>query len=163
MAYFGAKRCQQTIPQDRMKTWRSVVHSGVLYNNRANAIQKMLLEGIRDANIPVAILKGTSCSRYYHYPDTRPLGDIDILIDKENLDIVDTYLRGQGYVASNSEHDFHIGYYGEKTVVEVHFAGTTVPARKGGYDVLNEMKLFPEQVELATIGEMSFLVLSDAH
>ena len=163
MAYLGAKRCQHNIPQDRMKTWRSVTHSGVLYNDKTNAVQEKLLEDICDANIPVAILKGTSCSRYYPYPDTRPLGDIDLLIDKENLDIVDKYLREHGYAASNNEHDFHVGYYGEETVIEVHFAGTTVPDSTGGHAVLDEMNSFLEHVEMAAIGEMSFPVLSDAH
>ena len=77
MAYLAVKHCQHTILQERMKTWCSVTHSGVLYNDRTNAVQEKLLAGIRDANIPGAILKGTSCSRYYQSTDKRPLNDID--------------------------------------------------------------------------------------
>lgn len=163
MAYLGAKALPLQIPPEQLKTWRTAMHSRVLYNDQLNAVQSMLLEWLAEKKIRVAILKGTSCSQYYPYPDARPLGDIDILIDKENLDIVDGYLKAKGYMPSPHEHDFHVGYYGKDAVIEVHFAATGAPDSKGGKVVAEEMLHFLDDVHMATVGEMTFPVLSDEH
>ena len=47
-------------------------------------------------HVRAAILKGTSCSRYYPFPEARPLGDIDVLVDRECVNAVGEYLESRG-------------------------------------------------------------------
>lgn len=163
LAYFGVRKTKEILPPERLKAWRAAMHAGVLRNDQINEVQEKFLNWLAKKNIRVAILKGTSCSRHYPYPEARPLGDIDILIEKDSLDIVDDYLKDQGYISSSAEHDFHIGYYGKDAVIEVHYASSSVPNSKGGKYAKEIMKNFLETTQVATVGEMSFPVLSDSH
>lgn len=163
MAYLGGKYFPQQIPAQRLKSWRTVLHGGVLNNDAKNAVQTELVEWLAEHDIRSAILKGTSCSRYYPYPDARPLGDIDILIDKSNMNAIDAYLRGRGYSPSQHDHAFHAGYYGRDAVIEVHYAGTEVPSSEGGKIVAEEMERFLDSAQTASAGELTFPVLSDTH
>lgn len=163
MAYLGGKSFSQQIPAALLKSWRAVLHSGVLYNDQINSEQSALIEWLEVHGIRAAILKGTSCSRYYPYPDARPLGDIDVLVDKSNMDAVGAYLTERGYTPAQHEHDFHIGYYGKDAVIEVHYAGTDVPMSGGGKNVSEEMDHFLDSTQSAAIGDMTFPVLSDAY
>ena len=163
MAYLGGKSFSQQIPAAFLKSWRTVFHSGVAYNEQINSVQSELTAWLEDHGIRAAILKGMSCSRYYPYPDTRPLGDIDVLVDKCNMDAVGDYLIEQGYTPDHHAHDFHIGYYGKDAVIEVHYAGTDVPMCGGGKIVSEEMKNFLDSTQLAIVGKLTFPVLSDSY
>ena len=163
MAYLGGKCFPQQIPTQRLKSWRTVLHGGVLNNDLKNVVQTELLEWLAEHNIRSAVLKGTSCSRYYPFPDARPLGDIDILIDKCNMNAIDAYLREKGYSPLQRDHAFHVGYYGRDAVVEVHYAGTDVPASRGGKIVAEEMDRFLDSAQAAFAGELTFPALSDPH
>lgn len=163
MAYLGGKCFLQQIPTQRLKSWRTALHGGVINNDLKNAVQAELLEWLAKRNMRSAILKGTSCSRYYPFPDARPLGDIDILIDKRNMNAIDSYLRERGYSPSKRDHTFHIGYYGGDAVIEVHYASTDVPPNGGGKVVAEEMEHFLDSTQVASSGELTFPVLSDTH
>lgn len=79
------------------------------------------------------------------------------------MDAVGAYLTEGGYTPAQHEHDFHIGYYGKDAVIEVHYAGTDVPLSGGGKNVSEEMNHFLDATQSATVGDMTFLVLSDAY
>ena len=122
-----------------------------------------LIQWMAENKVRAAILKGTSCSRYYPFPEARPLGDIDVLVDRECVNAVGEYLESRGYTKSQHEHEFHVGYYGTEAIVEVHYAGTSIPNSAGGRAVAEEMAHFLDDTQMACIGKMTFPVLSDAH
>lgn len=163
LAYLGAKCYKTQIPAKQLKEWRSVLHSGIFYNDQKNEVQVRLVQWLSEKKIRAVILKGTSCSRYYPYPEARPLGDIDVLVDKENMTAVGKYLEEQGYFRAQYEHGFHVEYYGQNATIEVHYASTDVPKSIGGMIVAEEMKRFLDDTQLVSIGNMTFPVLSDIH
>ena len=138
IAYLGAKALKQSscslqmIPKERLKKWRSALYTGTFYNDQINGVQMHLIQWMAENKVRAAILKGTSCSRYYPFPEARPLGDIDVLVDRECVNAVGEYLESRGYTKSQHEHGFHVGYYGTEATVEVHYAGTSIPNSAGG-------------------------------
>ena len=48
--------------------------------------QRRILDLLEARQIPCAVLKGTSVAHLYPHPELRTIGDIDILVDEENLD-----------------------------------------------------------------------------
>lgn len=169
IAYLGAKALKQSncslqmISKERLKNWRSALCTGAFYNDQINSVQMHLIQWMDENKIRAAILKGTSCSRYYPFPEARPLGDIDVLVDRECVTAVGEYLESRGYTKSQHEHGFHVGYYGTEATVEVHYAGTSIPNSAGGRAVAEEMAHFLDDTQMACIGKMTFPVLSDAH
>ena len=163
MLYLVTKKFSNQIPSERLRLWRSILHSSVLFNDQTNKVQSELLHWMAEEKIPTVVLKGTSCSRYYPYPEARSLGDIDILINKEDRNRVDQYLKRQGYTPAKEDHAFHVGYYGKEVVIEVHFAGTSLPQSACSNRIAEEMNLFTAERQKAFIGDMVFPVLSDTH
>ena len=169
ISYIGAKALKQSscslqlISKERLKNWRSALYTGAFYNDQINGVQMHLIQWMAENKVRAAILKGTSCSRYYPFPEARPLGDIDVLVDRECVNAVGEYLESRGYTKSQHEHGFHVGYYGTEATVEVHYAGTSIPNSAGGRAVAEEMTHFLDDTQMACIGEMTFPVLSDAH
>ena len=163
MLYLGAKKYPQQIPADRVRIWRGSMHAIVLNNEQINDVQVALVEWLAQNGIRAAILKGTSCSRYYPYPEARSLGDIDILVDEAHLGEVRDYLISQGYMPSQEDHEFHVAYYGKDAVIEVHSAITNVPDSLGGLAVRREMSRFLDSIEIVNINEMVFPGLSTVH
>ena len=79
-----------------------------------------LLEG---NNIPYVILKGQVSARYYPEPFLRDAGDVDFLVNREDVETVDMLLTKQGYIKSSksNEHEFHWAYKKNKEILELHW------------------------------------------
>lgn len=163
MLYLGAKKTPNQIPPESLRSWRAFLHSSVLRNEQINAVQSQLLHWLDEKGIQTVVLKGTSCSRYYPYPEARSLGDIDVLINIKDYKAVDQYLKQQGYTSSKEAHDFHVGYYGKDAVIEVHFAGTSLPQNNCSKKITEEMNRFIEARQTVFINDMEFPALSDSH
>ena len=163
MLYPGMKNNKNCIPAELFKEWRSVTHSGVLYNEQLNDFQSELLAWLDGRGIRAAILKGTSCSRYYPYPSIRPLGDIDILVDQENMSILAEYLTFSGFCSSNIQHGFHIGYYRDEITVEVHYRCSELPENSGTRAVIAAENGFLDSIEFAKYDGLTFPVLSESN
>lgn len=169
IVYLGAKALKQSncslqlISKERLKNWRSALYTSAFYNDQINGVQMHLIQWMAENKVRAAILKGTSCSRYYPFPEARPLGDIDVLVDRECVNAVGEYLESRDYTKSQHEHGFHVGYYGTEATVEVHYAGTSIPNSAGGRAVAEEMAHFLDDTQMACIGKMTFPVLSDTH
>ena len=108
MLYLGAKQHSQQIPSDKIRAWRGVFHASVLRNEQLNDIQTKVVSWLLENGMRAVVLKGTSCSRYYTIPEARTLGDIDILIDKDNMHVFGNYLLQQGFHTSTPGHPFHV-------------------------------------------------------
>ena len=102
IVYLGAKALKQSncslqlISKERLKNWRSALYTGAFYNDQINGVQMHLIQWMAENKVRAAILKGTSCSRYYPFPEARPLGDIDVLVDRECVNAVGEYLESRG-------------------------------------------------------------------
>lgn len=163
MLYAGSSPYSDKIPPELLKKWRQIAFSGILRNERINRIQNKVLMWLYENNVRAAVLKGTSCARYYLYPHLRRLGDIDVLLDEKNIDSFGAYLESQGYERSTHECDFHVGYYNREAVIEVHRAGTEIPDSEGGHVARDIMAGFLNDIQMVNIDEMWFPALSESH
>ena len=93
----------------------------------------------------------------------RALGDIDILVDVNQLKAVDSILREQGYSVSDCDHPFHCDYRKNSIIVEVHHAVTDLPVSKGGRAVVAMMCSFLDHAEMVEVYETRFLSFSEPH
>lgn len=163
MLYQGARAYPDRIPTQKIKSWRADMISSVIRNDDVNAVQNQLISWLKEKGIRVAVLKGLSCSRFYPVPEIRALGDIDLLIDKENMARLGFYLQKQGYSQTKNEHSFHIGYHGNGIAIELHYAVTQFPDSKGGRIARKISEHFLSNTEICSVNDMSFPVLSDSH
>ena len=82
--------------------------------------------------VPYVILKGQATARYYPDPYCRSMGDVDVLVEPDNLDKVGSLLTAEGFREEEGSwrHPFHRTYLRHKTEVEVHWAVPGLPSEE---------------------------------
>lgn len=88
-----------------------------------------VLERLRQANIPVIALKGAHLAELvYGNIALRPMGDVDVLVHKDDLIRVEAVLLGMGYASTEchrqvaeDNYDFVYGLPNRALFVEVHW------------------------------------------
>lgn len=107
--------------KDKRQRYREYIYSSAINNANLLRGQKELVELFDTHRISYAIMKGYTVSRLYREPDLRPLGDIDILIKRDDKEIVNEMLLSNGYrYAVEQEH--HVCYEKDGIHIEVHVA-----------------------------------------
>lgn len=88
---------------------------------------------LTQAGIPYVVLKGCVSSSYYPQPELRALGDVDLLIRRENRERVHALMLGEGYALDpeSEGHQHHWCYKKDGFTVEVHWEPSGVPAVGG--------------------------------
>ncbi len=124
-----AKKC---LPEKVSALWRRYAMSCVANNTRVMCAQKELVEILTENNVPYVILKGSAAGEYYHKPELRIHGDVDFLIDKENVQRVENLLVASGYVKEQDEHPNHYVFKKQRAHLEMHFDVAGIPYGKVG-------------------------------
>ncbi len=81
---------------DLKNEWMLLIIRQISYYTQYNYVQSNL-----PISVPYVILKGTSSAKYYHYPEYRVVGDIDIMTRREDFDIACSQLVDNGYSIVN--------------------------------------------------------------
>lgn len=75
-------------------------------------------------SVPYVVLKGLAAAKYYNHPELRTMGDIDILIRREDYNTACTMLIENGYkeITEQSEEDIgrHRSFIKKNIIVEAH-------------------------------------------
>jgi len=73
--------------------------------------------------IPYVILKGQVSASYYPNPMLRSMGDVDILIHKEDREKVDELFKDEGFIKRSDaeKHDYHWAYKMDRASLELHW------------------------------------------
>ena len=90
----------------------------IFANNYRLLWEQQQLEAVLGV-IPFKVLKGAAASIYYPEPLRRTLGDIDILVKKEDYERAKAVLAANGYYPG-IEDERHIHYYKNEIVIELH-------------------------------------------
>lgn len=105
---------------------------GVMHINKEHIrLHKML----SDANIPYVILKGAASAAYYPDPLLRAMGDVDFLVDAEDVKRTCKILEKNGLKRNPKEHEKHIVYFDENGTYELHVTPAGVPKGNDGQKV----------------------------
>ena len=85
--------------------------------------QKQLLELLDQHNIPCVILKGAAAAMYYPHPTLRSMGDVDFLVNREDLERAAEVLETNGYNLTHAKNDkhHHYGYAKGGISFELHW------------------------------------------
>ena len=83
-------------------------------------VQQELVKLLAKHNISSAILKGTAAAIYYPHPFYRRMGDIDIIVPKEEFNAATSVLEKNGYVCKSKDYVRHFEYYKDGIEIELH-------------------------------------------
>ena len=119
------------IPKEVMDQLRAAYHGNLARNMYLYAELKGILEALREKDVEVIVLKGAALAKtVYGDIGLRPMGDIDLLVKKEDLPHAEKIMSGLGYLFHGNEpiewyreNHQHISYvHSEKNIlVEIHW------------------------------------------
>lgn len=84
------------------------------------------------AGIPYLVIKGCASARYYPEPELRTMGDVDIFVNRENMERVDALMTALGSEGWGKDHPHHWSYMLESVETEVHWVPSGIPAADDG-------------------------------
>jgi len=138
-----------------LNKWKNTTIIRVLMNENLMQEQTNLLKYFKEEGIDSVILKGTSVSCYYPSPEFRPLGDIDILIKKEDFEATTNLLYKNGYVYDGG-HDFHVVMRKTGVSVELHNEVSRYPENEIGKLLSNRLKNIIENARQYRMNKIKF-------
>ena len=161
----GCTSIRQQLSSAGWLKWRSKLVSTMLNNESLMATQSRLFALLQNSGIPCAILKGSSLAACYYDPASRALGDIDLLVPPQFIEQAASILTSQGFHAPKESfsHPYHIDFFNNGIVAELHYAVSTFPDSPAGTAAKQHMESWPEQIRLKHIGNHTFPCLSDSH
>lgn len=162
-AYDGVRGENTGIPQDILKKWNEKMLQGVVNNARLMKAQNQVLAWFSQAGIRTAVLKGSSNAKNYPQPDLRVLGDIDVLVKREDLKRAQEVLENHGYRLHEDDPGYHISFSCRKVYVEVHYDVTEFPDSPGGRLMETYASRFLEDVCWGSVSGYEFPMLTEAN
>lgn len=156
---------KEQISTNVWRKWRNIIVSTVSNNYSLVEMQNEIIDAMNQAKIKCAILKGTSIAVCYTEPDMRALGDIDLLIPKESIEEACKIMNNLGFEAPDEsfKHPYHIDFYKDATVVELHFAASTYPENECGREAKKTMETCWDAITHKKIRDFCFPCLSNTH
>lgn len=161
----GCPSIRTQISPANWQKWFCKLVAITVNNNSLIATQSKIVGLMADKGIPCAILKGTSLAACYCNPLARTLGDIDLLVAPQYTEQAADILFAQGFSAPKESyaHPYHIDFYMNKTVVELHFAVSTFPNSAAGSEAKRIMDTCWQEIQQKHIENHVFPCLSDLH
>lgn len=161
----GCTCVRRQISSQAWLKWRSKMVSTMVNNDSLMALQSKLLSLMLEKGIPCAVLKGTSIASCYYDPAVRALGDIDLLVAPQYVDQAAALLQAQGFSAPEESfaHPYHIDFFKNNAVVELHFAASSYPDSPAGMEAKRIMESCWQDIRNKQILGHSFPCLSDLH
>lgn len=124
--------------------------------------QRRILDLLEARQIPCAVLKGTSVAYLYPHPELRTIGDIDILVDEENLDEAYKALQADGFAPSYTA-EKHLCLQKGAVWVEMHRMVSVFPESEKGRFTKQTMADALHHIQTAEIDSVRFPMLSGAY
>ena len=124
--------------------------------------QRRILDLLEAHQIPCAVLKGTSVAYLYPHPELRTIGDIDILVDEENLDEACRALQADGFAPSYTA-EKHLCLQKGAVWVEMHRMVSVFPESEKGRFTKQTMTGALRHTQVVEISGVRFPMLSDAY
>lgn len=161
----GCTSIRQQLSSEHWMKWRSKLISTMINNEALMAMQSKILAFMQSKGIPCVVLKGTSLSACYYNPLSRALGDIDLLVPRQFIEQASSVLVSQGFHAPKDSfvHPYHIDFYKNGVVVELHYAVSGFPDSIAGREAKQYLELWPDHIHQKHIGDYTFQCLSDSH
>lgn len=124
--------------------------------------QRRILDLLEARQIPCAVLKDTSVAYLYPHPELRTIGDIDILVDEENLDEACKALQADGFAPTYTA-EKHLCFQKGAVWVEMHRMVSVFPESEKGRFTKQTMTEALRHTQEAEISGVRFPMLSGAY
>lgn len=124
--------------------------------------QRRILDLLEARQIPCAVLKGTSVAYLYPHPELRTIGDIDILVDEDNLDEACKALQADGFAPSYTA-EKHLCLQKGAVWVEMHRMVSVFPESEKGRFTKQTMADALYHIQTAEIDSVRFPMLRGAY
>lgn len=160
----GCTSIRQQLSPESWQKWRSKLISTMVNNELLMETQSKVIDALRNDGIPCAVLKGSSVSACYYNPSARALGDIDLLVPAKLIEQASHILVSHGFHAPKDSfaHPYHIDFYQNGIVVELHYAVSTFPDSPAGREAKRFLESWQKQIQQKHIGNHTFQCLSDS-
>lgn len=116
------------INKESANQWKkSTIFSTLLQEKHITQVENFF-KVCNEKNIPVIALKGLLLRRLYPIPNTRTMSDADVLVHKEDLDVIRIILKQLGYIEKlESSHSDHHLIFSQPNYfnIEVHWTLNT--------------------------------------
>lgn len=158
----GCPVIRRQVSATSWQKWRSKLLSTMIHNESILATQCKIMTYLQGAGIPCVVLKGSSLSVCYINPSARALGDIDLLIPAKKIKSASAILTSLGFHAPKDSyaHPYHIDFYQNNIVVELHYAVSTFPDSPAGKEAKQYMEAWQENIQQKHMGKYTFWCLS---
>lgn len=120
------------LPENVAKEWEEMTYQVMLSNMQVDSDHAKLHQILSCAKISYVILKGDASAAYYPDPILRSMGDVDFLLDKQNIGKVDLLLRKNGFEPQPSNHECERAYHKGMSIWELHWEVNGVPSGEVG-------------------------------
>lgn len=126
------------MPDALREKWNRRIFQQIYYYMTIVNEQEGILAALAKENVPVVVLKGTSAAQYYSIPQYRTMGDIDLLVKKEDFHRAEKAMLAHGYITTEDDNDVdrHITLKKSRISVELHwrFASENVIDNPSAFD-----------------------------
>ena len=91
--------------------------------------------------MPYVAMKGLASAMYYPEPSLRSMGDVDFLVEKENVSDAGKLLESIGFIVDHEEDDgIHIAYHrNPMSIWELHWRVSGIPSSEVGKSIKAEI------------------------
>jgi len=140
IVFDGLAELKEYIPPDIYMNWLRLSMNKMRSNDYINKHQNELIELLTDNKISCTIIKGITAAYNYPKPEMRILGDIDFIIEPENIETVRELLLSNGYEAHGTDTICHATFVKNNVIVEMHNEINGIPNGIPGEVIRNHLK-----------------------
>lgn len=151
------------LPEDVANEWEEMTYQVMMSNMQVDSDHAKLHQILSSAKIPYVILKGDASAAYYPDPMLRAMGDVDFLIDKQNIGNVDLLLRKNGFEPQPNNHECERAYHKGISVWELHWDVNGVPGGEVGKKIHEYLSDMIEKAEPASLTNGEYLSPTPFH
>lgn len=146
-------------PDDMIVVWKKLIISSVMRNEQSMQAQASVISKLQSSGIRCAVLKGTSVAALYPKAEMRTLGDIDILVRRDQCDQAVAALISDFYETHESDHSFHIGFHKAGAYLELHYAMSQLPVSPIGEIIDSRVYDAVDRAVTGSIEQYAFPIL----
>lgn len=158
------------LPESSCPQWAGSIIKCAMYNacihfEHIMREQQKIINEFQLNDIECVVLKGSSISIYYPYPELRFFSDIDLLIPQCKIDLITKIMEKNGYTKQPNadNHPFHINFQLNDVVFEMHYQTDDFPDVPKGVLARQFMETAISSRYIVNYNEFSFSTLSTEH
>lgn len=144
--------------KELMELWEEESIYSVMQNSAKMYAHKELISTLECNGIKCCIIKGAAAAINYPNTDVRSMGDIDVLVSRENFDRAKKVLADNGYleIVVYPQVGHEVKFSKNGVLIELHIQVSGVPGGQIGERLNKILQQLPECVDIVNMGGVDF-------